>query len=118
LSLHTLHTDNQEIYFCIITCYKWLPLIEEAQAYHSVYRWFNYLKNDGYHVVEKIHQVFRLSFDARICANEKMVEQKLDYIHHNPVRGKWNLVDDFVKYPHSSAAFYELGDGIYQDHTL
>jgi hypothetical protein len=44
------------------------------------------------------------------CASEKMVEQKLDYIHHNPVRGKWNLVDDFAKYPHSSAAFYELGE--------
>jgi hypothetical protein len=38
-----------------------------------------------------------------------MVEQKLDYIHHNPVKGKWLLVDDFLKYPHSSASFYELG---------
>lgn len=34
----------------------------------------------------KLHQVFRLSFDARKCFSEKMVEQKLDYIHHNPVR--------------------------------
>ena len=38
-----------------------------------------------------------------------MVEQKLEYTHHNPVSGKWNLVDDFVNYPHSSAAYYELG---------
>ena len=51
----------------------------------------------------------RLSFDARKCFGEKMVEQKLEYIHHNPVSGKWNLVDDFVDYPHSSAAYYELG---------
>jgi hypothetical protein len=58
----------------------------------------------------KIHQVFHLSFDARICYNEKMVEQKLDYIHHNPVRGKWTLVDDFIQYPYSSARFYELGE--------
>lgn len=55
----------------------------------------------------KKHQVFRLSFDARKCFNQKMIEQKLDYIHHNPVKGKWNLVDDFVMYPHSSARFYE-----------
>jgi len=33
----------------------------------------------------KKHQVFRLSFDAKLCFDEKMVEQKLDYIHGNPV---------------------------------
>ena len=57
----------------------------------------------------KKHQVFRLSFDARLCFTEKMLEQKLDYIHHNPVSGKWKLVDDFTRYLHSSAAYYELG---------
>jgi hypothetical protein len=57
----------------------------------------------------KNHQVFRTSFDGRVCYDEKMIEQKLDYIHHNPVRGKWKLVDDYTKYEHSSAAFYELG---------
>ncbi len=56
----------------------------------------------------KKHQVFRLSFDARECFTEKMLEQKLDYIHHNPVKGKWSLADDFTDYKHSSAAFYEL----------
>ena len=58
----------------------------------------------------KLHQVFHLSFDARKCFDEKMIEQKLEYIHHNPVKGKWNLADDFTKYPHSSAAFYERGE--------
>jgi hypothetical protein len=47
---------------------------------------------DGVSVKEKlkgkIHQVFKLSFDARLCYSEQMVEQKLDYIHHNPVSGK------------------------------
>src|SRR5690606_346713 len=57
----------------------------------------------------KKHQVFRLSFDSRKCFSEKMLEQKLDYIHHNPVRGKWNLVEDFTLYKHSSASFYEFG---------
>ena len=33
----------------------------------------------------------------------------LDYIHHNPVSGKWSLVNDFAEYEHSSASFYELG---------
>ena len=29
-----------------------------------------------------------------------------NYIHHNPVIGKWNLCNEFTDYPHSSAAFY------------
>ena len=57
----------------------------------------------------KLHQVFEISFDARLCLDETMVEQKLDYIHHNPVSGKWNLVEDFALYEHSSAGYYELG---------
>jgi putative transposase len=39
----------------------------------------------------------------------EVVYQKLDYIHHNPVSGKWNLADDFVQYRYSSASFYEEG---------
>ncbi len=58
----------------------------------------------------KKHQVFRMSFDARKCFDEKMILQKLDYIHHNPVKGKWSLAGDFTKYLHSSAAYYELGE--------
>jgi len=48
-------------------------------------------------------------FDAKACYSLEMIEQKIDYIHHNPVSGKWNLVNDWTEYPHSSAGFYELG---------
>ena len=58
----------------------------------------------------KKHQVFRLSFDAKECDSTVMVEQKLDYIHHNPVNGKWSLVEDYADYQHSSAGYYELND--------
>lgn len=34
----------------------------------------------------------------------------LDYIHHNPVSGKWNLANDYLSYKYSSARFYELGE--------
>ena len=57
----------------------------------------------------KLHQVFKSSFDAKLILNETMLLQKMQYIHHNPVSGKWNLASDFVLYPHSSAAYYELG---------
>lgn len=42
--------------------------------------------------------------------SREVIEQKLDYIHHNPVQGKWMLADDFVQYPYSSASFYEEDD--------
>jgi REP element-mobilizing transposase RayT len=171
MSTHRLHTETREIYFCTITCYKWLPLFEESDGYDSVYTWFDHLNKNGclvlayvimpnhlhvllyptnpnlslnklvangkrfmaYDIVSRLtslkktnllqqlkegvqkseankgkkHQVFRLSFDARKCFNMEMLEQKLDYIHHNPVNGKWHLVEDFRKYEHSSASFYE-----------
>jgi hypothetical protein len=149
-------------------------LFEKANAYKSVYSWFEHLKKDGcsvagyvimpnhlhvllqlshsgtslnqlvsegkrfmaYGIVKglknnnevdllqelqksvslkkklkgQVHEVFKVSFDARLCYSEAMVEQKMDYIHHNPVSGRWNLVDDYASYPHSSAGFYELGE--------
>ncbi|MCY7409174.1 MAG: hypothetical protein LH473_02800 [Chitinophagales bacterium] len=57
----------------------------------------------------KLHQVFEPSFDARKILSEEMLIQKINYIHHNPVKGIWKLADDFILYPHSSAAFYETG---------
>ena len=55
----------------------------------------------------QLHKVFKDSFDAKAIFSDKFMTQKLDYIHHNPVSGKWNLVNDFTDYEHSSASFYE-----------
>jgi REP element-mobilizing transposase RayT len=57
----------------------------------------------------KLHQVFQPSFDVKPCYSEWFIEQKLDYIHRNPVSGKWKLVEDYTDYLHSSAGFYECG---------
>ncbi len=54
----------------------------------------------------QIHRVFENSFDVKECFSLEFIEQKLTYIHHNPVRGKWNFIADFALYPHSSAWFY------------
>ena len=62
----------------------------------------------------KQHEIFEPSFDCKNCANNRIIEQKLDYIHNNPCQGKWNLVEDPTGYLHSSAMFYESGNqGIY-----
>ena len=62
----------------------------------------------------KLHQVFKASFDCKEYISDKMLETKLNYIHHNPCRGKWNLVSNPIDYPHISAKFYYTGEqGIY-----
>ena len=57
----------------------------------------------------QLHKAFEPSFDAKPVYTIDFLYQKLDYIHHNPVSGKWQLSNEFTDYPHSSAAFYELG---------
>ncbi len=56
------------------------------------------------------HKVFEESFDAKPIFTDKFLDQKILYIHLNPVRGKWNLANHFTEYEHSSASFYELNE--------
>jgi hypothetical protein len=56
-----------------------------------------------------LHKVFKNSFDAKAIFSERFLFQKLQYIHNNPVSGKWNLAEDYTLYEHSSASFYEDG---------
>jgi REP element-mobilizing transposase RayT len=58
----------------------------------------------------KLHQVFKESYDAKECFNQNFIIQKLDYIHKNPVTGRWNLASDYLDYLHSSARFYDLNE--------
>jgi len=56
------------------------------------------------------HKVFETSFDWKHCNSDKMLEQKLNYIHSNPCKGKWNLATSPVNYIHSSAKYYLTGE--------
>jgi len=47
--------------------------------------------------------------DWFLLYKQETIEQKLEYIHYNPMRGKWNLVTDPTAYYFSSARFYEKG---------
>ena len=62
----------------------------------------------------QLHKVFEESFDGKECYSTDFIFQKLDYMHHNPVSGKWNLANDFTEYEHSSASFYENGTKKYR----
>ena len=57
----------------------------------------------------QVYRVFMPSSDIRECYDEAMIQQKLDYIHANPVKGKWALAENYMDYPHSSAGFYDRG---------
>lgn len=56
----------------------------------------------------QLHKVFKDSFDAKAIFSQQFLIQKINYIHYNPVTGKWMLVNDFIEYEHSSASFYEI----------
>ena len=44
-------------------------------------------------------------------ANRKIAEQKLDYIHQNPLQEKWKLAEQQEDYFYSSAKFYLRNEG-------
>jgi REP element-mobilizing transposase RayT len=56
------------------------------------------------------HCVWRTSSDIKPCDSERFILQKLDYIHANPVTGKWTLAERTMDYLHSSAHFYHTGE--------
>ena len=45
---------------------------------------------------KKQHRVFEASSDIKPCYNKRFIQQKLDYMHRNPVSGKWNLSPHFL----------------------
>jgi REP element-mobilizing transposase RayT len=59
---------------------------------------------------KKLHEVFEPSFDWKPCTGTKFIEQKLNYMHSNPCKGKWNLADNPCDYAHCSARYYSSGE--------
>jgi REP element-mobilizing transposase RayT len=51
MPIRTQITNASGVYFITITCCEWLPLIEDAQAYDYVYKWFDHLRSKGHSVV-------------------------------------------------------------------
>ena len=51
MSTKTEIPNNDGVYFITFTCYKWLSLFEITKSYDVVYKWFDYLKAKGHHVI-------------------------------------------------------------------
>ena len=43
--------EKDGVYFITFTCTNWLPLFKICNAYHSVYNWFNHLKQEGHYII-------------------------------------------------------------------
>jgi putative transposase len=52
------------------------------------------------------HKIWEDGYDAREIFSLGFLEQKLDYIHHNPCQSQWQLADQPEDYLWSSACFY------------
>jgi putative transposase len=62
------------------------------------------------HGNDRDHKFWQSDGLSKIIGSRKMVEQKLDYIHLNPLQEHWNLAADPNDYHFSSSSFYELED--------
>ncbi|MCY7352254.1 MAG: transposase [Cytophagaceae bacterium] len=56
---------------------------------------------------ERQHRIWRRNPLAILMNSRLKVEQKLDYIHRDPLHERWNLADQPENYRWSSATFYE-----------
>src|SRR5690606_27270918 len=56
---------------------------------------------------DRKYQFWERNSLTKYLDSREMVEQTLDYIHNNPVQGKWMLSEDPQGYKYSSARFYE-----------
>ena len=82
---------------------------------YTAHEFLKKLKQDGlsrlYEVnaANKKHEIWQRDSLSIEIFNENFAIQKLDYIHFNPVSGKWNLAKNYLEYYYSSARFYETG---------
>ncbi|MGG9970944.1 transposase [Ferruginibacter sp. SUN002] len=57
----------------------------------------------------KKHEIWQRDSLGIKIYSVKVAKQKLEYVHNNPVAGKWQLSNDYLSYHYSSARFYEGG---------
>ena len=82
---------------------------------HSAHLFLKELKANGnlkfYEVNEanKKHEIWQRDSSGIKIYSREVAKQKIDYIHLNPVIGKWQLAKNDLDYYFSSARFYETG---------
>ena len=63
------------------------------------------LRKEGERVKQE-YKVWEDGYDARDVFSTEFLQQKMDYIHHNPCQPQWKLVESPEQYVWSTAGFY------------
>ena len=72
------------------------------------------LANYKVNLTDRTFQFWERDAMVKECWSEKFFEQKLDYIHNNPLQPHWCLADAPEYYYWSSASFYENGECLFK----
>ena len=59
--------------------------------------------------IDRKYNFWQSNPDFFLLNNEKTIQQKLQYMHENPMQPHWQLSADTDSYKYSSACFYETG---------
>jgi len=68
-----------------------------------------YLEEFKVNLKDRTYQLWKRNPLSIEIYTDIVLEQKLDYIHHNPLSKKWNLALQPEDYYYSSAHFYQTG---------
>jgi len=128
-SLHHLRTNGRMKLFVFVIMYNHIHLIAKFSREHllsdvmrdfkkftarQIYDQFRmeedaktlaYLHKAG-RAVKQEYKVWEDGYDARDVFSMKFLQQKMNYIHHNPCQPQWKLVDYPEDYLWSMAGFY------------
>lgn len=58
--------------------------------------------------IKSKHRIWQ-KIDSKPIFTDYVLRNELEYLHNNPIRKKWSLVEDRADYLYSSASFYDLG---------
>ena len=89
------------------TARRLIELLKHASA-HTLLDQLAYFKLR--HKLDQDHQLWQEGSHPELIANEEMMQQKLEYIHNNPV--KRGYVDDPLHWRYSSARVYARRPGL------
>ena len=130
-SLHFLRTSKRMILFCFVIMPIHIHLIGKfGKEYplsavmrdlkrHTTRQIIRQLmaeeKTDKLNILQSLnhhdgqqYKVWEDGYDACDVFTADFLWQKMEYIHYNPCRPKWNLANSPEEYPWSSARFYML----------
>jgi len=68
------------------------------------------LKHFWVNLNDRAYQIWQNKPLNKLLDSREIIEEKFDYLHNNPLQGKWMLVDSPEEYFYSSYNYYELDE--------